>query len=145
LVAWNSRRVAGAGFVPGSDGFGIFLLRQFFAAIPRELYESATIDGASIPRIIWSVYLPLSRPALVSAGVMFFISQWQAHLWPLMVAPSQDSQLANVRLALLWQPFDPRWGEVLAAGSILFLVPAVVVFAMQRYFVQSLATSGIAG
>ncbi len=127
------------------NGFAIFLLRQFFMAIPRSLYEAARVDGASIFRILWTVYLPISRPALVGAGIMFFVSQWQAFLWPLLVAPMQATQVANVRLALMWQPYDPVFGQILAGATILFVLPATFVLFFQRYFIESIATSGISG
>jgi len=73
------------------------------------------------------------------------ISQWQAFLWPLLVAPTQASQVAAVRLALLWQPFDPSFGPIMSGATVLFLLPAILILFFQRYLIASVATSGISG
>jgi len=126
------------------NGFAIFLLRQFFMAIPRSLYEAARVDGATELRTLISIYLPISKPALVATGILFFVSQWNAYVWPLLVAPKKDAQTAAVTLGVVLQDvYVFEVGQVLAASTILVLLPACAMLLMQRYFVNSLATSGI--
>src|SRR5699024_8013854 len=90
-----------AGLVlPGiGNGIAVFALRQFFLGIPSELHEAARVDGLSWWGVLWRIYIPLSKPALVSAGLVLFIFQWQAFLWPLLIAPDPDMQVAPVAIA----------------------------------------------
>lgn len=128
------------------NGFAIFLLRQFFMAIPRSLYEAARIDGASIWKILLYIYVPLSIPAIISASIIFFVSQWQSYLWPLIVAPKQDIQLAAIRFGTLASDsIDPQFGQILAYSCVLFAVPAICILAIQKYFTASIAASGATG
>lgn len=136
-----------AGLVlPGlGNGFAIFLLRQFFAAIPPSLSEAARLDGASWWRIVWRIYVPLSRPAIVGAAMVLFIYQWQAYLWPLLEATDPSKQLAPITLAGLSTLYEVKQGQVFAGAVILALIPGVVLFACQRFFTQSISTSGTTG
>jgi ABC-type glycerol-3-phosphate transport system permease component len=136
-----------AGLVlPGlGNGFAIFLLRQFFAAVPPSLSEAARLDGASWWRIVWRIYVPLSRPALVGAGMVLFIYQWQAYLWPLLEATDPDKQLAPITLAGLSTLYQVKQGEIFAGAVILAVIPGVVLFVCQRFFTQSISTSGTNG
>lgn len=125
------------------NGIVIFLLRQFFLAIPRSLIEAAQIDGAGWLRIFLEIFLPLSRPALIAAGVILFIGQWQAYLWPLLVTTRQDMFLAPITLGLMVGEHSSDYGQIFAASTILSLIPAVVLLSFQRFFTDSDATSGV--
>ncbi|MER8672258.1 carbohydrate ABC transporter permease [Mesorhizobium sp. M1156] len=125
------------------SGLVIFLLRQFFLAIPRSLIEAAQIDGAGWPRIFFQIFLPLSRPALVGAGVILFNGQWQAYLWPLLVTTRQDMFLAPITLGLMVGQRSSDYGQVFAASTILSLIPAIILLGFQRYFTDSVAMSGV--
>ena len=77
--------------LPGiGNGLTVFLLRQFFLGLPKDLREAGLVDGMGYFQIFWRIYLPLSVPALISAGLIMFIFQWQAYLWPLLIAPRTD-------------------------------------------------------
>ncbi|TIP69622.1 MAG: carbohydrate ABC transporter permease [Mesorhizobium sp.] len=125
------------------NGMVIFLLRQFFLAIPRSLIEAAQIDGAGWLRIFLEIFLPLSRPALIAAGVIIFNGQWQAYLWPLLVTTRQDMFLAPITLALMVGENITDYGKIFAASTILSLIPAVILLGFQRFFIDSVAMSGV--
>ena len=128
-----------------ANGFAIFVLRQFFAGIPTELYDAAEMDGLGKLRTLWSIVLPLSRPALIGAGMMFFLSQWQAYLWPLLIGTSPERQLASITLANLSTLFSVDLGQILAGSFVLSVVPMVLLLFFQRQFTESLSTTGTTG
>lgn len=125
------------------NGMVIFLLRQFFFAIPRQLAEAAQIDGANWLRIFFSIYLPLARPALISAGIILFNGQWQAYLWPLLVTTREDMFLAPITLGLMVGQYNSDYGQIFAASTILSLIPAAILLGFQRFFTDSVSTSGL--
>jgi multiple sugar transport system permease protein len=124
---------------------GVFLLRQFFMTIPRELEESAFIDGASRLRILWQIILPLSRPALATLGLFTFIREWNSFLWPLIVTTSPDMRTLSVGLSLFTGQYGTEWNLLMAAATVT-LLPTLLIFAFaQRYFVEGIALSGFGG
>lgn len=130
--------------LPGvGNGLAIFLLRQFFLGIPPQLVEAARIDGASLLKIFWHIYVPLSRPALISAGIILFMFQWQAYLWPLIIVSDPAMRVGPVALAQFSNQFDFDLSQLFAGAVVLSTIPAFVVLRFQRYFVGSIATSGI--
>jgi putative chitobiose transport system permease protein len=132
--------------LPGvGNGLAIFTLRQFFLGVPRELREAAEIDGAGWWRIYWQIYLPLARSALVGAGLILFLFQWQAFLWPVLVVDSDNMDLAPVTLAKNFGSFTSDYGRVFAEAVAISIIPAVLLLAFQRYFVASMKTSGSKG
>jgi len=126
-----------------TNAFGIFLLRQFFVGIPRELDEAARIDGASEWRIYRSVILPLSRPALATLFIFHFMFNWNDFLWPLTVTTSMDMRTLPAGLALLMGQHSTQHG-LLLAGATLALLPLLVGFLLaQRHFVRGIAMTGL--
>ncbi len=129
---------------PGiGNGLAIFLLRQFFLGIPRELREAAMIDGAGLWSVFRHIYLPLSKAVLIGAGVLIFIFQWQAYLWPLLATRSPDLELAPIALAKLVGQFDFDAGQMFAGAMILSIIPILVILPLQRHFAQSIRVEGI--
>jgi ABC-type sugar transport system permease subunit len=133
-----------------ANGFGIFLLRQFFQGIPQELEEAAVIDGASRLGVLVRVVLPLSRPALTAVAIFLFILSWNDFMWPLIVTNSDATRTLPVGLAASLA--GTVSGGAIAyygmsmAGSVLATVPALLIFlALQRYFVQGIALTGLKG
>jgi multiple sugar transport system permease protein/putative chitobiose transport system permease protein len=132
--------------LPGvGNGLAIFTLRQFFLGVPSELREAAEIDGAGWWRIYWQIYLPLSRSALVGAGLILFLFQWQSFLWPVLVVDSDNMDLAPVTLAKNFGAFTSDYGRVFAEAVAISIIPAVLLLVFQRFFVASLKTSGSKG
>src|SRR4051812_9782869 len=125
--------------------FYIFLLRQFFMTIPRELEEAARLDGCSTFGVFWNVIIPLSKPALLTVALFTFIASWNDFLGPLIYTQS----LENKTLALGLNAFKTLQGteyQLLMAASVAVLVPILVIFfCAQKYFVQSIVTTGVKG
>lgn len=125
------------------NAFGIFLLRQYYLSLPRELEEAARIDGAGYWRIYWSVVLPLSRPILASLAILFFLANWNSFLWPLTVASDQDLWVVQVGIANFRSQYSTSWNYIMAASTIV-AVPMLVLFVLfQRQIMDSIKTSGL--
>ncbi|OJV93321.1 MULTISPECIES: carbohydrate ABC transporter permease [unclassified Microbacterium] len=129
--------------LPGiGNGLAIFLLRQFFLGIPPSLSEAARIDGASWLRVFWTIYLPLSRPSLVGAGLILFVFQWQSFLWPLIIAPSPTMKVAPIAIADLAGEAEIDFGAMFAGALLTAALPLILLLVFQRQFTNSLASSG---
>lgn len=129
--------------LPGiGNGLAVFLLRQFFLGIPRELAEAAMVDGLGWFGIFTRIYLPLSKPALIGAGLILFVFQWQAYLWPLLIAPNPDYYVASVAIASFAGQYDVDYGQMFAGAVFTALLPMAVLLIFQRYFIASFATTG---
>jgi multiple sugar transport system permease protein len=123
---------------------GVFLMRQFIMGLPDELIEAARIDGAGEWRIFSRVIMPLCGPALATLGILTFLSSWNNFLWPLVVAQSEDKYTLPVALALVSVGQNATRYGLLLAGSVVVILPVIALFvALQRYFVQGIATTGI--
>ena len=128
-----------------SSAFGIFLLRQFFLSLPREIEDAARIDGASYWRIYRSILLPLSVPALLAFGVFSFIGMWGDFLWPLIVINSPEKMTLTVGLNYLNSSYTTDWTRLMA-GDVISLLPLLVVYALaQRHFIQGISMTGLKG
>ncbi|MBB6035080.1 carbohydrate ABC transporter permease [Phytomonospora endophytica] len=124
--------------------FGVFFMRQFIQSIPDELIESARIDGAGEVRIFWRIILPLCRPALATLGILTFLGSWNNFLWPLVIATTEDKYTLPVALALYSVGQNETDYGLLLAGSVVVVVPVLVVFILlQRHFVRGIATTGL--
>jgi multiple sugar transport system permease protein len=132
--------------VPGLfSAFGVFLLRQFFLALPRELEDAARIDGCNPLQMYWYVMLPLVRPGLIALGVLTTIWSWNDLLWPLIVNTDPEKMPLSAGLASL-QGQRLTDFPVLMAGALLASLPMIVLFTvMQRHFIDSIATTGMKG
>ncbi|SDE19433.1 multiple sugar transport system permease protein [Paenibacillus sp. UNCCL117] len=125
--------------------FGIFMLRQFFAEIPYEIIEAARIDGASLPRTFLNIVLPAAVPALITLGIMTFLGNWDAYLWPLIVINDQKMQMIQVAISSFSSTEGTDWSKILAANTIS-TVPILLLFLfLQRYYIQGITMSGIKG
>lgn len=121
--------------------FGIFLLRQAFMAIPRELEEAVVMDGGTALDIWWKVMIPLSRPALATLAIFTFVGSWGDFLWPLIVLKEPQLYTLPLGVSFLAGTFSANW-RLIAAGSVLAVLPIVCFFVLlQRYFIGG-ATSG---
>jgi ABC-type glycerol-3-phosphate transport system permease component len=131
-----------AWFIP----FGTFLIRQFLLAVPIELDEAAYIDGAGRLRIFWQIIMPNVKPAMLTLGIYVFISVWNNLIWMLVVTSKDTMRTVTLGLATMTGPsvdFVPPWNEVMAA-TIISILPVLVLFVFfQKYFIQSVALSGI--
>lgn len=126
-----------------ANGFGIFLLRQYFSTIPVELEEAAALDGANRIQILWRVMLPLARPALVTLFLFTFIGEWNDLFKPLVFTTRPELKTVQLALAEFQEQFTNNWPLLMAAVAIA-TVPIVLLFlAGQRQFIRGIATTGI--
>ena len=126
-----------------ANGFGIFLLRQYFLTVPVELEEAAALDGANRLQILSRVMLPLSRPALVTLFLFTFIAEWNDLFKPLVFTTKPELRTVQLALAEFQEQFTNNW-SLLMAAVVIATVPVVVVFLFgQRQFVQGIAATGI--
>lgn len=126
-----------------TSAFGIFLLRQFFVSIPRDLDSAARIDGAGEFRIYAQVMMPLAKPALATLAVFQFMNNWNDFLWPLVVTSSTDMRTIPAGLTLFGGQYVVDYAVLMAGATISLLPLAIAFFFAQRYFVQGIATTGI--
>lgn len=125
--------------------FGVFLLRQAFLSLPREVEEAAFVDGAGHIRVFFSLVLPLSKPILATVAVFAFMGSWNNFLWPLIVISSQELMTLPLGLSSLSNRFVTDW-NLLLAGATISVLPIVAVFLFaQRYILQGVAMSGLKG
>lgn len=126
-----------------ASAFGVFLLRQAVTAVPMELDEAATIDGAGHLRIFSTIVLPLIRPALATVAVFAFMGSWNSFLWPLVVIRSPEFMTLPLGLSTLQGQFTTQW-DVVMAGSVVSIVPIAIVYLLaQRHIIAGVAHTGI--
>ncbi|WP_152361916.1 carbohydrate ABC transporter permease [Microlunatus speluncae] len=123
----------------------IFLLRQFFTSIPEELVDSARVDGAGELRILWSIMLPLSRPAIATVTLLSFIGTWPEYLDPLIYLRSTEKFTIPLGIAMFRGQYDTQY-HLMMAVSVLALIPIVITFlAAQKYFIRGITLTGLGG
>lgn len=123
---------------------GVFLMRQFMLGIPDSIIEAARIDGASELRIFLRVVMPLCAPPLATLGILTFLGSWNNFLWPLVAAQSEDMYTLPVALSLFSTGENATNYGLLLAGSVLVITPILLLFvALQRFFIQGIAATGI--
>lgn len=146
MAAWGWLNTLQALAVPGLfSAFGVFLLRQFFMALPRDLEDAARIDGCNPIQVYWYIMLPLVRPGLVALGVLTTIWSWNELLWPLIVNTDPEKMTLSAGLASL-QGQRLTDFPVLMAGALMASLPMIILFSLlQRQFIASIATTGMKG
>jgi multiple sugar transport system permease protein len=125
--------------------YGTFLMRQFFINIPKDLEEAALIDGASRWSILFRIFIPLARPAMATLATFAFLYAWNSFLWPLIIISDPQKKVVTQGLVDLQALYAARV-DLIMAGSTLAVLPTLLVFLLaQRYFIEGVATSGLAG
>lgn len=130
--------------------FSVYLFRQFFLSLPREIEDAARVDGAGRFRIFFSIALPLARPAVIAAAILLFTTNWNAFLWPLLVAFSENMKTLPVGMATFsptvgGQTQIQSFGPAMAAMTILTLPSLIVFILLQRHFIQGVTHAGLKG
>jgi multiple sugar transport system permease protein len=125
--------------------FGIFLLRQFFLALPRELEEAALVDGAGRLRALLFILVPMAKPAIGVLAVFTFIQYWNMFLWPLIIINRLNMNTVPLGLNSFMGQMGNQWHLLMAAATISMIPTAAVVIALQRHLIKGIALSGIAG
>ena len=136
----------GALILPNAaTAFGVFFLRQFFKTLPLEYEESARVEGATRFTVLWRIVLPLSLPALATLAALTFLESWNSFLWPLIAVDSQNEMTLPLGLQTFQNAHNTQW-PILMAANVMTLVPMLLVFFFaQRYFVRSVASTGLGG
>ncbi|WP_254450307.1 carbohydrate ABC transporter permease [Cohnella herbarum] len=135
----------GSGAYIGQGAFQIFLLRQFFMTIPKELDEAAYMDGGTPFAVLWRVVIPLSTPALLVVGIFTFIDVWNNFLEPVLYLNSERNFTLALGLATFKGLYNAQWGYLMAA-SMAMVAPIIMLFFLgQRYFIEGITLTGIKG
>jgi len=127
-----------------ANAFGVFMLRQSFRTIPRELEEAAKLDGCSRFRFLWQILIPLSKPILASQALFAFMGNWNSYQWPLIIT-NQDS-MRTLQIGLRYfvsGEGSTQWGIYMAAALVVTLPVIVIYFLVQKTFVESMASTGL--
>jgi len=128
-----------------ADAFSIFLFYQFFVNIPKDLEEAALIDGASLFGIYWKIVVPLSRPIIATVAILQSLNAWNRFMWPLMVTRGEEVRPLTVGIQSFFGQSPRLWGDLMAFASMI-TIPVLIVFLLfQKWFVQSVASTGIKG
>jgi multiple sugar transport system permease protein len=128
-----------------ADAFSIFLFYQFFVNIPKDLEEAALIDGASLFGIYWKIVIPLSKPIIATVAILQSLNCWNRFMWPLMVTRGEEVRPLTVGIQNFFGQSPRLWGDLMAFASMI-TVPVLIVFLLfQKWFVQSVASTGIKG
>jgi sn-glycerol 3-phosphate transport system permease protein len=127
-------------------GFGTFLLRQFFLSFPKDLYEAVLLDGGGHLRFLWSILLPLSRPALAALAIWSFLSAWNQFLWPLLVINRDEMQTLQIGISRLQDVEAGTAPNFILAGTVLALIPTLLlIYFGQRHIVRGLTAGALRG
>jgi sn-glycerol 3-phosphate transport system permease protein len=136
--------IAGIGLPYMASAFGIFLLRQTFKTVPRELEEAARVEGCNALQILWKVYVPLARPTYLAYGLVSISYHWNNFLWPLVITNSVETRPLTVGLAIFGAPESGVDWSIISAATLLAVAPLLIAFVLfQRQFVQSFMHAGI--
>lgn len=123
--------------------FGVFMLRQFFQQLPRELEESARMDGCGYFRTFWQIMLPQVKPGLTALAIMTMLNTWKNLMWPIIVNTTMDKMTLSAALAMLIGEHTTYYEQVMA-GAVISVLPMVIVFMIfQKQFVESVSKTGI--
>jgi ABC-type glycerol-3-phosphate transport system permease component len=130
-----------------ASAFGVFLLRQFFMSLPKDLHDSARIDGASNLRFLWQIVVPLSGGSISAFAIFAFLSAWSQYLWPLIITNDTDMRTVQIgiRFFLANQERGTNWGALMA-GAVIVLLPTLLIFLIaNRQLVKGIAMTGLKG
>ena len=143
FIDWGLGNTLMGLILPGiGSGLAVFNLRQHFLGIPSSYREAAMLDGASEPRIVVSVFVPMSGAALMNSALLIFLGQWTSYLWPLLLITDNQLQVAPIALALTFGERAADYGQNFAGSVLLSLLPAVVLLVLQRFFGRVSISSG---
>ena len=130
-----------------ASAFGVFLLRQFFMSLPKDLHDSARIDGASNLRFLWQIVVPLSGGSISAFAIFSFLGAWSQYLWPLII--TNDTNMRTVQIGIRFflanQERGTNWGALMA-GAVIVLLPTLLLFLIaNRQLVKGIAMTGLKG
>lgn len=124
------------------NAFGIFLLRQFYLGIPKELGEAATLDGCNHWQVYWHLIIPLSKPVLSALAVFFFLANWNSFLWPLTITDDQSLWMVQIGITNFQTQYAGSWNYIMAASVVAAIPTLLLFFFFQRQLVTSIKGAG---
>ena len=132
--------------LPGAVGaFGVFMIRQYYTTIPKDLEVAARIDGAGEFSVWWRILLPLTKPAVAALAIFLFVANWSNFLWPLIILDSPEKYTLPIAVAKLSGAFIDKT-QYVAAGSVIAVAPIIVLFFfLQRYFIEGMTLGAVKG
>ena len=130
------------GLIPA---FGVFLMRQFFQTLPRDLFDAGRVDGVSEFGLFWRIGLPLVRPGLAALGIFNFVGNWNTFLWPLIIAKSPSMRTVPVGMALFSGEASTQWNLIMAASALAIVPVLLVFFVFQRQIIEGVVLTGVKG
>lgn len=130
---------------PSFTAFGVFMLRQFFLSIPREMEEAAKIDGCSKARIFTTIILPMSKPGLASLAIFTFVNSWKSFFWPLIVTATDNYKTLPLGLYTFSGQYGTDWSALMAATGISIIPGLIFYFIFQKSLVEGIALTGMGG
>ena len=133
--------------VPGASvAYGTFLLRQYYRTLPLDILDAARVDGATHWRMLWTMIVPLARPAIISFGLLSVVSKWNDFLWPLIVVNTKLMRVLPIGIrGLIIEEGTIDWGVVMA-GTLFVVLPVLIIFLYaQRYIVDGIAAGAVKG
>jgi multiple sugar transport system permease protein len=126
-----------------ANGYGVFLMRQFFLTLPKDLDESACMDGASFFKIYWKILLPLCKPILMTLGTAYFIHNWNNYMWPVVIINDSTKWMIQIAISAFSQEHEIAWDMIFAA-TVISSIPIFLAFSyFQSYIVEGIKTTGI--
>jgi len=128
-----------------ANGLVLFLFVQFFSETPKALLESVEIDGGGWWTSFSRIVLPLSKPIIITAGLMIFVNQWNDYLWPLLAARAREVKVVTVAVANFKEQNVIHWGYIYAAATVSAIIPIFLFLPLQKYFVQGITSGGVKG
>ncbi len=126
-----------------ANGMTIFMFRQSFRDINDSLLEAARIDGSGEFRTFWQIVMPISIPSIISGSLVMFTAQWNAFMWPLLVARSDKLKMLQVALADFQLENGTMWSELFAGITISMLIPCMILIPFQKYYIRGIGSSGM--
>jgi len=128
-----------------ANGLVLFLFVQFFSETPKALLESVEIDGGGWWTSFSRIVLPLSKPIIITAGLMIFVNQWNDYLWPLLAVRAREVKVVTVAVANFKEQNVIHWGYIYAAATVSAIIPIFLFLPLQKYFVQGITSGGVKG